>query len=157
MSFRDRRLPTILIVFALTANHFYRYAPEKIQYGIERYQNETKRLYGVLDGMLEGKTWLVGEKYSIADAYTFPWLFYAPWAGVRPNEVPKNVKAFIDRMMAREATQEGLKKPQDKLTDLASTMWDDDFEEKQAEKIKGYASSASNWIMSGMKQDAAKK
>ena len=51
------------------ANHFYRYAPEKIQYGIDRYQNETKRLYGVLARQLEGRDYLVGEgrgKYSIA-------------------------------------------------------------------------------------------
>ena len=51
------------------ANHFYRYAPEKIQYGIDRYINETKRLYGVLDRRLQGREYLVGDdkgKYSIA-------------------------------------------------------------------------------------------
>lgn len=51
------------------ANHFYRYAPEKIPYGIDRYINETKRLYGVLDQRLQGRDFLVGDgkgKYSIA-------------------------------------------------------------------------------------------
>lgn len=51
------------------ANHFYRYAPEKIQYGIDRYINETKRLYGVLDRRLQDRDYLVGDgkgKYSIA-------------------------------------------------------------------------------------------
>jgi len=51
------------------ANHFFRYAPEKIQYGIKRYQDETHRLYSVLeDGLNAGKgEWLVGDKYSVAD------------------------------------------------------------------------------------------
>lgn len=51
------------------ANHFYRYAPEKIPYGIDRYINETKRLYGVLDRRLQGRDFLVGDgkgKYSVA-------------------------------------------------------------------------------------------
>lgn len=51
------------------ANHFYRYAPEKIQYGIDRYINETKRLYRVLDDRLKDRDYLVGDgrgEYSIA-------------------------------------------------------------------------------------------
>jgi glutathione S-transferase len=54
-----------------------RYAPEQIQYGKDRYINETKRLYGVLEKHLEGRDWLVGEgkgKYSIADCNAYPWL-----------------------------------------------------------------------------------
>lgn len=50
-------------------NHFYRYAPEKIQYGIDRYRNETLRLYGVLEDRLKDRDYLVGDergKYSIA-------------------------------------------------------------------------------------------
>ncbi len=43
------------------ANHFFRYAPEEIKYGIERYQNETKRLYSVLERRLEGREYLVGK------------------------------------------------------------------------------------------------
>lgn len=51
------------------SNHFTRYAPEDIPYGINRYQNETRRLYGVLDKHLAdtGNDWLVGDRYSIAD------------------------------------------------------------------------------------------
>ena len=55
------------------ANHFFRYAPTKIQYGIDRYQNETRRLYSVLDERLQGRDYLVGNgrgKYSIADIST---------------------------------------------------------------------------------------
>ena len=51
------------------SNHFVRYAPEKIQYGIKRYTDETKRLYSVLEGQLnQGQgEWLVGDKFSIVD------------------------------------------------------------------------------------------
>lgn len=51
------------------ANHFTRYAPEHIPYGVARYQNETRRLYGVLDKHLQdvGGEWLVGGKCTIAD------------------------------------------------------------------------------------------
>lgn len=55
------------------ANHFFRYAPEKIPYGIDRYINETKRLYKVLDDHLHNKKYLVGEKFSIADVCMLPW------------------------------------------------------------------------------------
>lgn len=43
------------------ANHFFRYAPEKIQYGIDRYQNECKRLYSVLEEQLKNQEYLVGS------------------------------------------------------------------------------------------------
>ena len=49
------------------ANHFNVYAPEKIPYAINRYLNETKRLYGVLEKQLEKQDYLVGNKYGIAD------------------------------------------------------------------------------------------
>ena len=62
------------------ANHFYRYAPEKIQYGIDRYQTESKRLYQVLEDRLaaqvaRGKSlWIVGGKYTFADLACFSWV-----------------------------------------------------------------------------------
>jgi glutathione S-transferase len=51
------------------ANHFNRYAPERIEYGVNRYVNETRRLYGVLNTQLEKSTsgYLVGDKCTIAD------------------------------------------------------------------------------------------
>ncbi len=55
------------------ANVFYRYAPEKIPYAIERYQKETKRLYKVLDHRLADREYLAGD-YSIADIATWPWV-----------------------------------------------------------------------------------
>lgn len=60
------------------ANHFFRYAPEKIPYGIDRYQNETRRLYGVLEKKLkETGDWLVGHQYSICDLANYSWVNFA--------------------------------------------------------------------------------
>lgn len=60
------------------SNHFFRYAPEKIPYGIDRYQNETRRLYGVLEKRLkETGDWLVGHKYSICDLACYSWVNFA--------------------------------------------------------------------------------
>ena len=72
------------------ANHFYRYAPEKIEYGINRYQNETRRLYGVLNEHLEksGKPFLVGDKMSIADISHWGWVSAAGWAGIDIEAFP---------------------------------------------------------------------
>jgi glutathione S-transferase len=58
------------------ANHFTRYAPEKIEYGMNRYQNETRRLYGVLNTQLSKSTsgYLVGDKCTIADIAHWGWV-----------------------------------------------------------------------------------
>jgi len=63
------------------ANVFYRYTPEKIQYAIDRYQNETNRLYSVLDKQLEDREYIGGD-YSIADIAHWPWIDAHAWAGI---------------------------------------------------------------------------
>lgn len=60
------------------ANVFFRYAPEKIPYAIERYQRETRRLYEVLDTQLAKEEYLAGD-YSIADIATWPWVRRYYW------------------------------------------------------------------------------
>jgi glutathione S-transferase len=71
------------------ANHFFRYAPEKIPYGINRYQNETRRLYKVLDKQLaQSKSgFLVGDRLTIADVSHFGWVAAAGW-GKKHNDLP---------------------------------------------------------------------
>ncbi len=54
-------------------HHFLHYAAERIPYAIERYANEAKRLYRVMDNHLESQTFFAGE-YSIADMAIFPWV-----------------------------------------------------------------------------------
>ena len=64
------------------SNHFVRYAPEKIEYGIKRYTNETKRLYGVIEKHLaSGRDWLAADQYTIADMANFAWVAWHDWAG----------------------------------------------------------------------------
>ncbi|WWC71822.1 uncharacterized protein I206_105781 [Kwoniella pini CBS 10737] len=95
------------------ANHFFRYAPEKIEYGINRYQEETSRLYSVLEDQLkkpESKGWLVGGKYTVADINVFPWVRSYAWAGIDITPFP-NVKKWLDTIEARPAVYAGLGVP----------------------------------------------
>ena len=87
------------------ANVFYRYAPEKIPYAIERYQKETKRLYKVLDHRLADHEYLAGD-YSIADIATWPWVTLHDWAGVDIDDLP-NLERWIQRVGERPAVVKG--------------------------------------------------
>jgi GST-like protein len=87
------------------ANVFYRYAPEKIPYAIERYQKETKRLYKVLDHRLVDHEYLAGD-YSIADIATWPWVTLHGWAGVDIDDLP-NLERWIQRVGERPAVVKG--------------------------------------------------
>jgi len=143
------------------ANHFVRYAPEQIQYGKDRYINETKRLYGVLEKHLEGRDWLVGEgkgKYSIADCNAYPWLHLHAWAGVPHADVGPNVRNYILRNWERPAVRKGSDVPHNpEGFAFMEALLDSDFEAKNAENIKKKAEEASKWVQKGMKDDAAKK
>ena len=83
-------------------HHFSRYAPEKIPYAIDRYVNETNRLYGVLNKQLAGRAFVAGE-YSIADMATYPWV--VPWKrqGQNLDEFP-HLKRWFETIRARPAT-----------------------------------------------------
>ena len=92
------------------ANVFFRYFPEKIQPAIDRYQNETRRLFEVLDKGLEGKEWLAGD-YSIADIANWCWVRTYRWSGV-PREGLKNLDRWLGQMKIRPACQKGIKIPE---------------------------------------------
>ena len=82
---------------------------------LQRYVNESKRLLGVLDGRLEGRDWIMGEDYSIADIATLGWVdnlitFYEARELVEFDTFV-NVKAWLERGLARPAVQRGLKIP----------------------------------------------
>lgn len=91
------------------ANVFFRYFPEKIQPAIDRYQNETRRLYKVLDQRLQGRDYLCGD-YSIADIACFPWVHIHKWAGVEIEDLP-NLHAWRGRIRSRPAVERGLAVP----------------------------------------------
>ncbi|KAL0572014.1 Glutathione S-transferase 2 [Marasmius crinis-equi] len=92
------------------AGHFVNAAPEKIPYAINRYINETKRLFSVLETRLSKSEWLAGDKYTIADIKTHGWVRRAPNLKIDLAEWP-HVKAWVDRIEARPATQKGVKIP----------------------------------------------
>lgn len=91
------------------ANVFFRYFPEKIRPAIDRYQNETRRLLGVLDGRLKDGEYLAGD-YSIADIANWCWVRTHNWSGVAIDHLP-HVQAWLARIAARPAAQKGIAVP----------------------------------------------
>ncbi|MGQ3058501.1 MAG: glutathione binding-like protein, partial [Nevskia sp.] len=92
------------------ANVFFRYAPEKIPYAIDRYQTETKRLYKVLDARLADHEYLAGD-YSIADIANWSWVSIHFWAGVDIGDLP-HLQRWIEAIRARPAVQRGIVVPE---------------------------------------------
>jgi GST-like protein len=91
------------------SNVFFRYAPEKIPFAIDRYQRETRRLYEVLDGALAEREYLAGD-YSIADIATWPWARISAWAGVDVDDLP-NLQRWLALVGERPAVAVGWKIP----------------------------------------------
>ena len=83
-------------------HHFARYAPEKIPYAIDRYVNETNRLYGVLNRRLEGRDFLAGN-YSIADMAAYPWIVPHEAQGQNLADFP-NLQRWFEAIRNRPAT-----------------------------------------------------
>ena len=91
-------------------HHFKRAAKEKVPYAINRYFNECRRLYGVLDSRLEGREYIANDEVSIADFCTVPWVFRHDWQEIDLDEF-KNVKRWYDNMMQRPALTRGMNLP----------------------------------------------
>lgn len=108
-------------------HHFVQYAPEQIPYAIDRYVNETHRLYGVLNKQLEGKNYICGE-FSIADIACIGWALGHERQRMDISEFP-NVRDWIDRMQARPGVAAGLAVKGDDSAD--KPLRDDD----QAKKV----------------------
>ena len=89
------------------AHHFRRAAPEQVPYAIKRYTDETRRLWGVMDGRLADNEWLAAGQYSIADIAVFPWAMRHEWQGIALEEFP-NVKRWYDAVAARPGVKRGL-------------------------------------------------
>jgi GST-like protein len=85
-------------------HHFNRYAPEKIPYAIERYVNETRRLYGVLDKRLEGRAYIAGKDYTIADMAAYPWIVPYEAQSMSLDDFP-NLKIWFNHIRDREGTK----------------------------------------------------
>ena len=102
------------------AHHFRIYAPEKIPYAIDRYTNEAKRLYGVMDRRLAKSTYIAGPEYTIADIAIFPWLRSWKNQGIDWNDFP-HLKGWFDEIAARPAVKRGV----EVLADRRKPLTDD--------------------------------
>ncbi|MBK6853765.1 MAG: glutathione S-transferase N-terminal domain-containing protein [Burkholderiales bacterium] len=102
------------------AHHFRIYAPEKIDYAVERYTNEAKRLYGVMNRRLANSRYLGGNQYSIADMAVFPWLRSWKNQGIDWADYP-HLKGWFDEIGHRPAVQRGC----EVLADLRKPITDD--------------------------------
>jgi GSH-dependent disulfide-bond oxidoreductase len=89
-------------------HHFRMYAPQKLEYAIDRYSNEARRLYGVIDRRLSQSAWLGGADYSIADIATFPWLRSWERQGIVLADYP-HLQAWFNKIAERPAVQRGVK------------------------------------------------
>ncbi len=92
------------------ANVFFRYWPEVYQPAIERYQNETRRLFEVLERRLGESEWLAGSDYSIADIANWCWVRTHKWSGVSVDGLP-HLQAWISRIHERPAAARGIQVP----------------------------------------------
>jgi glutathione S-transferase len=91
------------------ANVFNRYFPERLPQVIKRYQDETRRLLGVMDRRLSDREFLADD-YSVADMACFPWVMQHDWAGVAIDDLP-NLGRWLDAVGARPAVRRGMDVP----------------------------------------------
>jgi GST-like protein len=110
------------------ANVFYRYFPEKIQPAIDRYQNETRRLFEVLDRGLSESEWLAGNEFTIADIANWSWVRTYKWSGVSVDGLP-NIRRWLDAIRERPGCQRGIEVP----FKVKSLLKDDDGAKKFSE------------------------
>lgn len=108
--------------------HFNVYAPEKIPYAIERYTNEANRLLQVLDTHLQGRDFIAGDAYSIADMAAYPWIGVYDKAPIDMTPYPE-VQRWHASIKARPATERAYAKARDVNPDAGKAMSD---EEKKA-------------------------
>ncbi len=107
------------------AHHFRGYSPEKIQYGIDRYTNEANRLYGVLNGRLDGREYIVDD-YSIADIACWGWIVPHERQGQSLDDFP-NIQRWFETMKGRPAVKRGFSlgldlRPQGGMDDKAKQV-----------------------------------
>jgi len=84
-------------------HHFSQYAPEKLPYAINRYVNETNRLYGVLNKRLADREFVAGSQYSIADIASYPWIVPYERQGQKLEDFP-NLKRWFEAIRSRPST-----------------------------------------------------
>ncbi|KAK8135336.1 glutathione S-transferase [Apiospora sp. TS-2023a] len=124
------------------------YAPEKIQYGIDRYRNETRRLYGVMETQLQKSRsgYLVGDRCTVADISCWGWVAAAAATGVDIAEFPA-LKEWRDKLLALPAVEKGRHVPSPH-----TVLEYDTLSEEELEVLKKKFDDGGKWIQASMKQ-----
>ncbi|MBT9596435.1 MAG: glutathione S-transferase N-terminal domain-containing protein [Vitreoscilla sp.] len=113
------------------AHHFRIYAPEKLPYAVDRYTNEARRIYNVMNKRLANSRYIGGKEYSIADIAIFPWLRSWKNQGIDWNEHP-HLKGWFDEISKRPAVMRGVEVLADKRRSITDdTARDVLFGERQ--------------------------
>ncbi|MEY4618972.1 MAG: hypothetical protein RIS65_144 [Pseudomonadota bacterium] len=113
------------------ANVFFRYFPEKIPAAIDRYQNECRRLFEVLDRRLSESEWL-GDDYSIADIANWCWVRTYKWSGVSRDGL-ENLDRWLNAMKVKPGLQKGITIP----VESKNLLKDEDSAKQFAEDARG--------------------
>ncbi|KAL6407939.1 glutathione S-transferase [Ilyonectria robusta] len=131
------------------ANHFKRYAPEQIQYGIDRYTNETRRLYRTMETQLAKSTsgFLVGDRVTIADISCWGWVAAHKWCGIDLDDFP-HLEKWLYKLLERPGFEAGRNVPTPHTAFENNKLTEKELEAK--------AVSSKAWIQAGMKEDAKK-
>jgi len=103
-------------------HHFRHYAPQKLPYAVERYVNETNRLYGVMNKRLADREFIAGPAYTIADMASYPWIVPYERQGQDLNDFP-HLKRWFEAIAARPATRRAYERG--KAINTAPTMDDE--------------------------------
>lgn len=130
------------------ATHFLRHVPERIPYALDRYHNETRRLYSVLEKQLSQKIkgYIVGDKFTIVDIAFWSLAATTPWAGLDLDEFPA-VKEWYERLLQRPSIREGMNVPEPHgVIALAG--------DKDGELTKKFEEFHRKWVIDGMGIDA---
>ena len=113
------------------ANVFFRYFPTQIQPAIDRYQNETRRLFEVIERGLSDSEWLAGDEFTIADIANWCWVRTYKWSGVSIEGLP-NLRRWLDAIRERPGCQRGIEVP----FKVKSLIKDDEGARKFAENAQ---------------------
>ena len=116
------------------ANVFFRYFPEKIQPAIDRYQNESRRLFEVLDKQLSTNEWIAGE-YSIADIANWCWVRTHNWSGVSMDGL-ENLDNWKNKMYEQPGMLKGIKVPVDRESILKNDKDKEEFMKNAQKMVK---------------------
>ncbi|KAI0159863.1 glutathione S-transferase [Hypoxylon sp. FL1284] len=127
--------------------HFNLYAPEKIEYGINRYKNETRRLYRTMETQLKSSTsgYLVGDRCTVADIACWGWVAVAKMSGIDITEFPV-LDQWVKRMLERPGVEKGRHVPTKHGYEAMQTL--------SREQVDELLTGNKKWIQESMKEEA---